>query len=121
MSKMISLSTNGKTVRVAEIKKEYIKNIIKCAEQCREISRIMLFGSSIENRCKENSDVDIAVFGDIPKGAMYKRKSYNRFLDNIYSFDLKQDYDVLYFTNENKKNPSILSEVEKGVLLYERA
>lgn len=53
--------------------------------------------------CIENSDVDIAVFGDISKSAMYKRKSYNRFLDNIYSYDLKQDYDVLYFTNENKK------------------
>ena len=111
---------NGRTVRVADIKKEYIKNIIKSAEQCQEISRIMLFGSSIEDRCKKDSDVDIAIFGDIPKSAMYKKKSYNKFLDSIYGYDLSQDYDVLYFTNKNKKNIAILSDVEKGVLLYEK-
>ena len=121
MAKLISLKANGRTVRVADIKKEYIKNIIKCAEQCQEISRIILFGSSTGERCNKHSDVDIAVFGNVSKSAMYKKKSYNRFLDLVYGYDLGQDYDVLYFSNAGKNKSAILSDIEKGVILYEKS
>ena len=48
---------------VADIKLPYIIIISKQAEKAKNISRIMLFGSSIEERCTEESDIDIAVFG----------------------------------------------------------
>ena len=44
---------NGKLV--ADIKLKHIENIIKQAEKCNNISRIMLFGSSIEERCNDKN------------------------------------------------------------------
>ena len=62
MCKLISIG-NGKAI--ADIKHKYIKNITRQAHECKNISRIVLFGSSLEERCTEKSDIDIAVFGKI--------------------------------------------------------
>ena len=40
------------------------KPAFEVAERTSNICRIMLFGSSIEARCTDNSDIDIAVFGN---------------------------------------------------------
>lgn len=65
MCKMVQYE-NGKLV--AGIKLPHIMNISKQAEKAKNISRIMLFGSSIEDRCTEESDIDIAVFGEKTRG-----------------------------------------------------
>lgn len=57
MCKMRNLTEN---IRVAAIKYDYI---IKQTQKCKNISKIILFGSSIEERCQQKSDIDIAVFG----------------------------------------------------------
>ncbi|MBO5608967.1 MAG: hypothetical protein J5929_01145 [Eubacterium sp.] len=41
---------------IADIKYNYIENIAKQAEKCRNISKIILFGSSIEERCTYDFD-----------------------------------------------------------------
>lgn len=58
MCKMRNLTEN---IRVAAIKYDYI---INQTQKCKNISKIILFGSSIEERCQQKSDIDIAVFGE---------------------------------------------------------
>ena len=54
MCALVELS-DGKCV--AEIKHKYIENIIKQAAKCKNIKRIMLFGSAFEERCQDSSDI----------------------------------------------------------------
>lgn len=42
---------------VAEIKHKYIVNIVKQAAKYKNIKRIMLFGSALEERCQDSSDI----------------------------------------------------------------
>ena len=59
MCQLVSLDVNGKTINVASLKIEYIKNIIDNISRCNLIDKVVLFGSSLEERCTENSDIDI--------------------------------------------------------------
>ena len=54
---------------VADIKLRHIDNIAEQAKEAKNIRRIMLFGSALEERCSERSDIDIAVFGTKAKGS----------------------------------------------------
>lgn len=69
MCKMRNLTEN---IRVATIKYDYIINIIKQTQKCKNISKIILFGSSIEERCQQKSDIDIAVFGEKKANFLFK-------------------------------------------------
>ena len=41
----------GREIHMAEIKQRYIPNIIDAARKCDYIDRVVLFGSSLEERC----------------------------------------------------------------------
>ena len=123
MGRVQPLKLQGKTVRVASNKHDYIRNIVKCAEMCDHIQKIVLFGSVLESRCRDQSDIDIAVFGDLPEGKMLALNSYVRFSDGIYDYkkpDFFQDYDVLYFKTGDQQG-GITHAIENGVVIYERA
>ena len=110
---------NGK--KVAEIKLRYIDNITEQAEKCRNINRIMLFGSSLEERCTSRSDIDIAVFGTQTSYRALSSKEYERFARQLYSFDdHAQSYDILYFKTGTKDNSPIMEDIRRGEVLYER-
>ena len=64
MCKVVVMNVDNRKIRVADIKKKYMNNIIDAAKKCDLIDKVILFGSSIEDRCKESSDIDIAVFGN---------------------------------------------------------
>ena len=106
--------------RVADIKLKYIENIAKQAEACKGISRIMLFGSSLEERCSDRSDIDIAVFGTQPREKYQRSKEYRDFHRNVFLFDLNQDYDILYFPEGSKEKPRIMNDIEKGIEIFRR-
>ena len=86
MCRVVSLTVGKNTFNVADIKK-YITNIINAAEKCDFIERIVLFGSSIEERCKRTSDIDIAVFETHTLSRALSSKKYERFARQLYSFD----------------------------------
>lgn len=119
MCKLVEF-TEGKFV--AEIKRKYIENIVNQAANCKNISRIMLFGSALEERCKTESDIDIAVFGDSPKGQCFKSKEYKDFVRAVLLFDktFEQDYDILYFRDGVKYDDAIIKDIEKGTEIYRR-
>ncbi len=120
MCKLIGIKIGGREIKVAEVKKESIENIIHSAYLCDQIEKIVLFGSSLEERCTENSDVDIAVFGRYPKSRMFRLKSYQDFIKAVVTFGKWQDYDVLYFDASREHTDNIIREIDKGEILYER-
>lgn len=88
---------------ISNIKKSYIDNITSLAENYSSISEIIIFGSTVEpDRCKESSDIDIAIIFNKNKSNIIKSKSYDAFLRKIYSYDLNQDYDILEFSSRNE-------------------
>ena len=117
MCKLISF---GDGITVAEIKYRHIENIAKQAGACKNINRIMLFGSSIEERCTDRSDIDIAVFGDMTKAKYLNSKEFKQFQDSIFLFDLNQDYDILYFCDGEKHDDNILDDINHGAEIYRR-
>ena len=121
MCRLVKVNTGTGTVKVAGIKKKYIQNIAEAAMKCDYIDKVILFGSCIRNKCREDSDIDIAVFGCLPKGRCLTSKKYERFLTQVFSFDdFRQAYDILYFKTGSRNNGGIMREIENGEVLYVR-
>lgn len=122
MCQVLSMDVGSHHIRVAEIKQKYIQNIIDAASQCDLIDRVVLFGSSIEERCRENSDIDIAVFGNQPRSRALTSRKYERFARQLYEYDNHaQSYDILYFRSGSGDSNPILHEISKGEELYARS
>lgn len=120
MCKLEKMNINGRSIRIATIKKACIENIIKSISKCHAIDKVVLFGSSLEERCRDTSDVDIAIFGKHSKSEMLKLKSYNDFVDSIISFGEVQDYDILYFDSRKEYDRAIMADIMAGEVLFER-
>lgn len=98
MSKLMEIETNfGSTVKVSEVKAAYIKQLIELAAICPKIESIILFGSSLDERCTEYSDIDFIIVSELTVGALCNLKSYQNFSSKFFGLSNYQDYDVLYF------------------------
>ena len=121
MCKVLPMNIGTRQIRVAEIKQKYIRNIIDAASQCDLIDRVVLFGSSLDERCRDNSDIDIAVFGNLNPSKALSSKKYECFARQLYSFrDHEQAYDILYFKTGANNGGQIMQDIERGELLYAR-
>lgn len=120
---MCSLISWGSAGFVADIKKKYVLNIVKCADACENIDRIVLFGSATESRCTDASDIDIAVFGKKPQNAYLRSEEFKQFQRRLFSFENKfdQDYDILYFSPTDRMNTEIMKNIDRGTEIYRRA
>lgn len=115
------MDIGSRQIHVAEIKQKYIRNIIDAASQCDLIDRIVLFGSSLQECCRDSSDIDIAVFGNQPRSRALTSKKYDRFARQLYDFDNHaQTYDILYFRSNSNESSPILHEISRGEELYAR-
>lgn len=106
--------------KVADIKLRHIQNIAEQASTANNINRIVLFGSATEERCTERSDIDIAVFGDLSKAAYLRSKEFKQFQDRVFLFDMDQDYDILYFSENKNNRDLILQNIYMGTEIYRR-
>ena len=121
MCRVVKMKIGDRSIKVAEIKKKYIHNIIDAASKCSYIDRVILFGSSTMERCTESSDIDIAVFGSVSKGRALTSRSYRDFAGQLYAFDdYNQGYDILYFKSGKNYTDRIVNDIEKGEVLYAR-
>lgn len=121
MCKLVDFTTNYGTVcKVADIKIEYINHILKSASVCSEIEKIVLFGSTLEERCKDISDIDIAIFGNQTESCFLKSKQFEQFERELYGYGNFQDYDILYFQNGKKQNAKILEDIQAGKVIYRK-
>ena len=114
----LALFEQGKYV--ADIKLKHIRNISEQAKKAKNIERIMLFGSSIEERCTKDSDIDIAVFGKKTKGSYIDSKEFNTFKRALFKFDWSQEYDVLYFSEKSRSQTPIMNDINQGVEIFKR-
>ena len=122
MCRVKTTTIQDKTFSVAEIKEKYIKNVIDAASQCDLIDRIVLFGSCTGSKCKDDSDIDLAIFGSETEYKALRSKKYDRFTSQIYSFDDSgQSYDLLYFVTGKKYKGLIMNDIEDGELIYARS
>lgn len=127
MCKLVKMQTNfGACIDVADIKKNFIENIIVSASQCKQISEIMLFGSSLEERCTKESDIDLVIISKSSVNSLSRLKSYDKFMKSIYEYDMNQEYDRLYFKSmkeieEKSEEIEICNElIRKGKVIYRR-
>lgn len=125
MCNLVDLKTNyGSTVRVASIKKASIENIISAASSCDKIDEIILFGSSLQERCHDSSDIDIAIVSNIGRAKLFNSKSYRNFTSRVYTFKLGQDYDILQFNSisdiKNSRDSVCYDIEKKGKVIYKR-
>ena len=125
MCKLVNIKTNnGEEVRVADIKREEIMNVIKAASLCKKIDMLILYGFALEDRCDERSDIDIAVVSKYPISKLCKLKSFHDFTTYIYKYNMDQEYDFLYFKsydeiNQSQDSEMIASEImKKGKIIY---
>lgn len=124
--KLVPVQTNYNTfINVASAKRECIENIIRSAASCKQISAIILFGSSLEERCTNMSDIDIAIVSKLSLCKLSQYKSFKTFCNDLYSYD-DQEYDKLYFKSleeiELKRyKVTICNElITKGKIIYKR-
>lgn len=125
MCKLISVKTNfGTQVEVADLKKEYIENVIDAARDCNKIDSIILFGSSLEERCRKDSDIDLAIISNVTRSRLFKNKSYDRFTTRLYQSSPGQDYDLLQFNSKRAIEDCrefVCSEIlKKGKTIYRK-
>ena len=121
MCRVKTTTIQDTTFNVAEIKEKYIRNVIDAASQCDLIDRIVLFGSCTGNRCKDDSDIDLAIYGSETEYRALRSKKYDRFTSQIYSFDDSgQSYDLLYFVTGKQYKGLIMNDIENGELIYAR-
>lgn len=123
MCKLLPVTTNtGKVVYVADIKKIVIQEIINLSGKCGILDYVILFGSSLEERCSDNSDIDIAFISDIGKEKMLKSRKLRELRLALYQYD--QDYDFLYYKslNDIKSTRHGVGKViaDYGKIIYER-
>ena len=125
MCKLVKITNSlGEQIEVAEIKADTIKKIIKKAKICDKIDYIYLFGSSVEERCTDESDIDLAIISNVSASKLCNRSSYREFKERLYAIDRDQEYDRLQFNSlkamRNSKEPVCLDIISKGKLLYQR-
>ena len=113
MCKLVKITNSlGEQIEVAEIKADTIKKIIKIAKICDKIDYIYLFGSSVEERCTDESDIDLAIISNVSASKLCNRSSYREFKERLYAIDTDQEYDRLQFNSlkaiRNSKEPVCL-------------
>jgi len=120
---MCSLIKWDNTGFVADIKHKYVQNIARCAGECKNIDHIVLFGSATGTHCTDDSDIDIAVFGEKPQSAYLRSKEFKHFQRQVFSFeeDFGQDYDILYFSPHDRLNKELIANVNRGTVIYRRS
>ncbi|MCD7744328.1 MAG: nucleotidyltransferase domain-containing protein [Lachnospiraceae bacterium] len=121
MCELSRVKTNFETeVSIAEIKIKYVENIIKTAPMCQSIAEIVLFGSVLEGRCTENSDIDLLIVSEKQKSRLFRDRSYINFKNKIFiDGNFKQDYDFIYMNcNEDIDRKSFSSSLFQNIKEY---
>lgn len=125
MCRLVQIENNiGEKIEVADIKADTIRQIIEIAKICDKIDYIYLFGSSVEERCTEESDIDLAIISNVTASRLHSKSSYRRFRESLYAIDSNQEYDRLQFNFlediQRSKEPVCADIISKGKLLYKR-
>lgn len=88
--------------------KEEIYNKIKEIADKNKKYNFKIFGSRAKNTYKNTSDIDIAIFEDVPRDDEYKIRNEFDLLDIIYKIDI-------VFINKNTKKEFLEEIIKEGI------
>jgi hypothetical protein len=75
-----------------------------------------------DERCTEQSDINIAVVSNVTRSRLYEAKTYREFKKNLYGIDFEQYYDILQFNSiekiKNSRDFVFKDIISYGKLLY---
>lgn len=118
MSKLVRLSNTN--IYVSELKLKYVEYIISICKNFDFIDKVILFGSTLEERCKESSDIDIIIIGTKTKSKCLDSSSFRGFKKLLFEFDFSQEYDILYTNSLSKFSIELQDNLKRGVVIYEK-
>jgi len=120
MARLVKLF-NTSDIYVADMKKDLLLEIVEKAKEFDFIKQLILFGSSLEERCKDSSDIDLIIIGNKPSYRCLDSRAYRKFTGYVYDLDFSQDYDIIYqYDSINKMKGGLKREVlERGVVIYD--
>lgn len=118
MSKLVPLClSNGSIAMVSEIKLNSLEKYISLFPQFKELRKVILFGSSLETRCTEESDIDLWFVYDCTQ------REYHSILSEIDDLHGESYADDFLGCSVEKFNSSacgaLYSVKSKGVVLYD--
>ncbi len=103
-------STSLKRTRIHPLKQRIVDNIIHTDDIIRNCSKIILFGSSVNQSCHIDSDIDLAIeLNDINKAQI---------VENAVLFHTKGSSDIVWFEQISEKD-AIYQKIMKGAVIYE--
>ncbi|MCR4755824.1 MAG: hypothetical protein K5868_09925 [Lachnospiraceae bacterium] len=127
MCRLAELHTNfDSTVMVAENKLDILRFIIDTASQCSKIDAIILFSSTLDERCRDDSDIDIVIISNATLSVLSRQKSFTKFKKDLYLKNMSQKYDFLYFKSmdeiksQQDKSPLCNELVRNGQFIYRK-
>ncbi|MBD5508818.1 MAG: nucleotidyltransferase domain-containing protein [Lachnospiraceae bacterium] len=125
MCNLVKIKNNkNKEIQVASIKADTLQQLIQIFSICNKIEKVYLFGSALEERCTEKSDIDIAIISSTSLGKLITDKGYKQFKHQLYNIGDNQEYDILYFKSLEqiqKSNDLVCKDIiSKGSIIYER-
>ncbi len=119
MSELVPMTfPTGVTANVADIKVGKLKKYLDVFPHMRSIDRVYLFGSTLEERCREDSDIDFMLFYN-------ERKAFRQDMADVLP-EIFPDFVYDDFLRAQSKDPrwfptgAARVALEKGVLIYER-
>lgn len=92
---------------------ELLNDIIGILSKRDNVKLAMIFGSRARGDYKNNSDIDICIFGDIPAIEL------NLIIDELKELNTSLDFDVVNF-EKTKKEELKKNILKDGVTIYER-
>ncbi len=118
MCRLIPLKLeDGRTVEVAEFKAEKLKHYLQIFPLLPSVDKVILFGSALETRCREESDIDFLLYYN--DRAKFREDMSLRlpelFPDSVYD-------DMLRLPTGVKAERGAQKEAEeRGIVFYERS
>ena len=117
-NQVVNKSSFRNVNRIHPIKQAMVKEIVKAARNDAEVSRIIIFGSSIRYDCDIMSDLDICIdWKDDCYDADGVLKPFTRNMRQVISRVTKGRADVVNY--DYLKGTVVEADVKEGVIVYE--
>ena len=118
MCNLVPTQLCGQTVNVAEHKVKKIKKYLEVFPKLKSVDKVYLFGSALETRCNEDSDIDFLLsYNDSKRYIEEKSLTLPELYSEWYEDDalsLPREYNQLILTG------AIREALRKGKVIYEK-